>query len=107
MEKIVYKTEVKEYLKDLAFVLFKNEYFSYMETAIEYVQKIRNDIETTIAFKQHKSTPQRLIKHGKYYASFPANKRTTWYVFFDKKGDRFFIEYITNNHLFKASLLIN
>lgn len=36
---------------------------------------------------------------------YKAGKRTAWYVFFDKKDKRFYIEYITNNRVSKAAFL--
>jgi len=84
LEKIGYRPEVKQYLKDLAYILFKREYFGYLQTSIEYVERLTMDIEKYIDIKQHKHTPRALVKYGKYYASFSINRRTTWYVIFSK-----------------------
>lgn len=36
--------------------------------------------------------------HGKKYLKYASNKRTTWYIFFDQKDDKFLINHILNNH---------
>ena len=103
MEKVIYSDEVKIYLYKLVIILHKKEYFGYKATAKEYVDRITTDIETHIDIKRHKPTSPGLRKYGKYYASFPANKRTTWYVIFNKRDGLYNINYITNNHVGKAA----
>jgi len=106
MEKIIYSDEVKVYLDKLVVILFNKEYFGYKVTAQEYVDRITHDIERHIDIKKHKPTPPGLRKYGKYYASFHANKRTTWYVIFNKRDGLYNINYITNNHVGKAAELL-
>jgi hypothetical protein len=105
VEEIIIEDGVHYFLQELVQKLYKEEYFGFEETAHKYVDKIYDFIYTELPKNTHKSTPKRLIKHGKYYTMYKAGKRTAWYVFFDKKDKRFYIEYITNNHVSKAAFL--
>lgn len=107
MEKIIisYTPEVEQYLNNLIDILFNKEYFGFIENAIEYVVNIINDIEINIHNKKHQTTPQELIKFGKYYIAYKANNKTSWYIFFDKKDNRYLIKYITNNHVAETQFL--
>lgn len=105
MEKIIYSEGVVDFLNDLVGILFEKEYFGFMDSSKEYVDRITNDIESLIDVKRHRKTPKRLQRHGSYYAAFKGSKRTTWYVFFDKYDGHYYIEFITNNHSAKASFI--
>lgn len=105
MEKIIVSESVSLFLHDLVELLYKKEYFSYMESAEEYVDKLIDFIYHELATIQHKSTPKPLLKHGTHYIKYSAGKRTAWYVFFNRKNDKYIIKYITNNHVVKASFL--
>ena len=107
MEKIIviFSAEVEGYLKKLTTTLFEEEYFGFEGAAQEYVDKIISEIEQNIHLKRHHASPNQFLKHGKYYIKVSGSKRTMWYVFFDKKGTRFFIETIINNHIAPAAFL--
>ena len=105
MEEIVINESVVGFLEELVYKLYKKEYFGFVDSAHEYVDKIYDFIYNELPDAQHKETPKALLRHGKYYVKYNANKRTAWYVFFDKKGNRYFIEYITNNHVAKAAFI--
>ena len=79
--------------------LHNKKYFALKINSQKFVNKIYDDINVKLGSKKHKNTPTQLKKYGPYYSTFNTNKKTTWYVFFDKKEDVFFIQYITNNHL--------
>jgi hypothetical protein len=105
VEEIIISKDVELFFHDLVDVLYENEYFGFRESAKEYVDKIFEFIYTELPKAKHKPTPEALLKHGPYYTKYSAGKRTAWYVFFDKKDNRYLIEYITNNHVTKASFL--
>lgn len=102
---VIFSTEVEDYLKKLSTTLFKKEYFGFEATAQEYVDKIISEIEDNIHIKRHHTSPNHFLKYGNYYIKVSGSKRTMWYVFFDKKGTRFFIEHVFNNHNAPAALL--
>ena len=102
--KVVAIPEVVEYIENLIPVLYEKGYFGFKETAKKYVDELYEDILTTLPDRLHKPAPEYFNKYGEdmEYASFIKNKRTTWYVFFEKYEDTgeiiFLIRYIANNH---------
>ena len=98
MEKIIYKEEVREFLFELIHVLFKKEYFGFKESAEEYTMQLIDFIELTIGNGLEKKTPNELLSYGEYYLCYQANKRTTWYVFYDVSDEKVLVNYISNNH---------
>lgn len=107
MEKVVlqYSENAINYLDELIFILYTQEYFGFIENAERYIDNIYDAIEIAIQRKQYKSTPIALIKHGSFYIAFKANKHTTWYAFFNIKENKYLIRHITNNHQKEASFL--
>jgi hypothetical protein len=87
------------FLNELVALLFYKEYFGFEDSAQFYVQKIYDFIENDLINFPHKTTPITLKRFGSYYAFFKPNDRTTWYIFFEKSGNRLLITYLTNNHI--------
>jgi bifunctional pyridoxal-dependent enzyme with beta-cystathionase and maltose regulon repressor activities len=107
LEKIIvnYTNFVQDFFDELITTLFSKEYFSYEENAIAYVQKLVFYIEENIDGLPHKKSPNSLLKYGDFYVLYKSNSRTTWYIFFSKKGKNYLIKYLTNNHIFEANFL--
>lgn len=106
MEKrIVYTPSFENYLIDLITILFFEEYFSYIENAEKYVIALRDEIEKYIDVRQHYKTPKFLSQYGSYFIVVSLNNKTSWYVFFDQRDQRYLVQYITNNHMEEASSL--
>ena len=103
--KVIILPKVIEYLDNLVFILYKEGYFSYLETSQRYVDEMLVDIETNLSNKQHKPAPRHFDKYGKgmKYAVFRKNKRTNWYAFFKtyRKNEEtiYVVRYIANNHV--------
>ena len=101
---VILLPEVLEYLEDLTELLYEKGYFSFEDTALNYVLELYDDIILTLPTRQHKPAPIHFDRYGKNmeYAGFPKNKRTTWYVFFTtywENGEEIFlIRNIANNH---------
>ena len=79
-------------------ILFHKNYFGFKKDARLYIQEIvffilKFNFETNV-----RATPKSLKKYGAKYFKYTANKRTTWYIFFDQKENNFLINYILNNH---------
>jgi hypothetical protein len=95
---------VIEDLQNLIDILYDNGYFSFEETAVNYVVDLFNDIKINLPNRLHKPAPQYFDKYEKdmFYATFKKNNRTIWYVFFTKYNDNgdtiFLVHYIANNH---------
>jgi hypothetical protein len=102
LEKVIFKYKVLDYLDELVYTLFKEEYFSYSENAQLYVDKIVDFIFSEINNFPHKRTPQKLQYLGSNYIFYKSNKRTTWYIFFEKRNHNYLITGILNNHCEEA-----
>lgn len=96
---------VIDYLDELIIKLYENEYFGFLESAETYVSNIYDFIPELIENQKHKQAPAELQKHGQFYISYSSNKRTNWYIFFNRRDNRFLIKYITNNHMPDAKFL--
>jgi hypothetical protein len=92
-------------LDDLVRVLYKKEYFGFIETAEEYVLKIYDAVPENIKLSPHKSTLKNLQHLGSNYIFYKSNNRTTWYVFFERKNQKYLITGIINNHCQEAKEL--
>lgn len=103
MEKVIFKNRVLNYLDELVYTLFKEEYFSYAENAQLYVDKIVDFITLEIKNFPDKSTPQKLQYLGTNYIFYKSNNRTTWYIFFEKSNQNYLITGIINNHCEEAN----
>jgi hypothetical protein len=93
MEKIIIAKQVVEYIESLTITLFKKEYFGFESSAISYISNIYDFIYSELATSKSKATPKRLKKYGANYVVYKTTKRTAWYVFFDKKDNRYYIQY--------------
>ena len=102
---IIFTPQVINYLDDLVRILYKKEYFSFIETAEEYVIKIYDAVSESIQLCPHKKTPKSLQFIGSNYIFYKSNPRTTWYVFFEKRGNNFLITGVINNHCNEAKEL--
>lgn len=96
--KIYYQPEVENYINELMYTLYSENYFGFLESAVTYKNKIIDFIETKIAIFPFKNTPFRLRNLGSKYIFHKINDNTTWYIFFEKKDKTYLITYITNNH---------
>lgn len=103
--KVVFTPHVIVFLDDLVRILYKKEYFGFIDTAEEYVSKIYDAVPENIKLSTHKSTPKSLKHLGSNYIFYKANNRTTWYVFFEKKESNYLITGIINNHCEEAKAL--
>ena len=102
---VILLPEMLEYLEDLAVTLYEKAYFSFENTASEYVLDLYDDIVLNLPTRKHKPAPAYFDKYGKdmLYATFRKNKQTTWYAFFTKHHQNddtvYLVRYITNNHV--------
>ena len=102
---VIFTPFVIDFLDDLVRVLYRKEYFGFVETAEEYVSKIYDAVPENIISSTHKLTPESLRYLGSKYVFYKSNKRTTWYIFFEKKNHNYLITGIINNHCEEAKIL--
>lgn len=105
MSRVLFTPQVRKYFNTLIPVLYKLEYFSYLDGSKKYVKGLIDDIIAGLPTCLHKPAPPYFDKYGRntYYAMFRKNKQTVWYVFFtlyDDNGDTvYLVRYIANNHV--------
>jgi hypothetical protein len=102
---VIYKREVERYINDLVFILFKEEYFGFLESAVIYKDKIIEFVEDNIATFPSRKTPIELSSFGSNYIFYKSNKRTTWYIFFERIENNYLITNIINSHCKEAKWL--
>lgn len=95
---VIFAPSVISFLDDLVVILYKKEYFGFIESAEKYVDDIYDAVPERIKKSPHKKTP-KLIKYlGSEYIFYKSNARTTWYVFFEKRNQNYLITVIINNY---------
>ena len=95
MEKVIIEESANQYLNELIEILFKDEYFGFMESSINYVSEIYDFIHT-IPIQVKKNTKNS--RYGFYYCSFKMNSNTTWYFIFNHHQSTYLVTHILNNH---------
>lgn len=98
MEKVIFTKNTLDYFDNLVFTLFSENYFAYEESAQKYVGKIVDFIVNKIHDFPHRNAPSPLKHLGDFYIFYKANKRTTWYIFFEKRDKKYIITSIFNNY---------
>jgi hypothetical protein len=103
--KVIITPKVIDFLDDLVRVLYKKEYFGFIESAEDYVAKIYDSIDENIQLSFCKTTPLKLKYLGSNYIFYKANNRTTWFIFFEKQNNNYLVTGILNNHCEEAKEL--
>jgi len=102
--KVITLPGVRQYFKELSYILYEKGYFNFLDTSEKYLEELFDDIKTTLSIRLHKPAPKYFEKYGKdmEYAVFKKNKQTSWYVFFRvyrQNGEEIYqVRYIANNH---------
>lgn len=107
MEKveIFFKKEVEEFFNSLVSELYDKNYFSSLEYAIDYKERIILFIKNSIDLFPARKTPKKLQSFGSYYIFYNTNHNTCWYIFFERFDNKFLNTQITNNHSKDAKYL--
>ena len=100
------KTEVRfsenviSYFNKLITILFWQNYFSFIDSAFQYISEMKDYIEKNIAILPKFPAPPYFSKYqtGMQYVTYKSNKRTIWYFFFLQEDNRYLVCYVTNNH---------
>jgi len=84
---VKFSEEANAYFNELITILFWKNYFSFIDSAFQYVLDMENYIETYIAVLPAYVAPHYFDKYKKEmkYVTYQANKQTTWYIFFKQK----------------------
>jgi hypothetical protein len=97
---VKFTNSANAYLDELTATLFWEGYFGFMDSALQYISRMRIYIELNIGSLSKYPAPPYFSKYqkGMQYVRYPSNKRTTWYFFFLQEGNKYLVCYITNNH---------
>ena len=95
---IYFENEVIDYLNNLVFELYDNEYFGFIESSEIFADKLIDFIFDNITTFPVRKTPDKLKYLGLNYIFYKSTHRTTWYIFFDMKDDNYLITHILNNN---------
>lgn len=96
MARVIISAIVRQKIDDLIEILYKENYFSYIENAIAYADEIVDFMYTIPEQKR------RLVINptkGRWYCQYKRSRRTFWFVLFDTDGETFFIQDVFNNHV--------
>lgn len=96
--KIIFSKEISIQLDEIARILYKKNYFGFLEDAFFYVEKIYYFINENLDKPISKNSPEKFKKYGNKFIKYRANNHTIWYIFFDEKDGNFIVNYILNNH---------
>lgn len=105
--KVIFTPTVISYLDNLVQVLYKKEYFGFIDSAEKYVSQIYDSVTENIKKNSYKTAPKELKHLGSKYVFYKANSRTVWYIFFENKDEKYLITNIVNNHSDEAKYLQN
>lgn len=103
--RVSYLPEVADYLADLIYTLYKENYFSFEENAFAYVRRLRGEIDKYLPDMPPKRAPRYFERYGSdlYYAVFRTSKRTSWYIFYSiylvGEQPHYLVRHISNNHV--------
>ena len=108
MISVIFTVEATAYLDELVGILLREEYFSFKETADQYVDDLVDFVVTKIGIAPKRIAPKEFKKFGQtlHYIKYKRHKHTVWYIFFIQKSNRFLITHITNNHVALKSMKV-
>ncbi len=95
---IIFKDSVSEYLDDLVYNLYDNEYFGFIDSSEVFVDKLIDFIYENIGKYPSYKTPIEIKYIGSNYILYKSTQRTTWYIYFDTENDNYLITNIINNY---------
>ncbi|MFC6097036.1 hypothetical protein ACFPVY_10310 [Flavobacterium qiangtangense] len=102
---VIFTPSVISYLDDLVKILYKKEYFGFIESAEDYVFQIYDSVPENLKANNYKPSPKELKHFGSKYIFYKANSRTFWYIFFENKNEKYIITGILNSHSKDAKYL--
>ena len=97
---IIFSKKVELYLDKLMLLLFEEGYFGFPDSAKLYVDCLISFVEQHVGILPDKNAPDYFQRFGKNmkYLTYQANKRTSWYIFYQERNNIYLIKHITNNH---------
>jgi len=97
---VIFSKKVEHYLDGLMLLLFEKEYFGFPDSAKLYVNRLIAFTEQYIGILPGKNAPDYFQPFGQNmkYITYQANKKTSWYIFYQERNNIYLVRYIANNH---------
>ena len=95
---IFYSSEFETQINEIVDILFEKGYLGFKDSALDYGDRIYDFIIKNIDKPISRQSPKAFQKFGAFYMKYKANENTTWYIFFDRRDNRFLVNHILNNH---------
>ena len=93
---VVVKPLVIQKLDELFIALLEKGYFADISNAKAYRKQLEDFVHL---LPQHKHRCTKNKRWGEFYATYRANRRTSWYITFDTfEGIGYIVRNIFNNH---------
>jgi hypothetical protein len=86
---------VENRLRELEEILYEQNYFSFRETAKDYVNSIYDFISTIPEQRRHSTKSN---KYGAFYCQYKLNKNTSYFLTFDMENDTYLVKNVISNH---------
>ena len=107
--KIEFDSSVELYLNELIDTLYKKEYFSYKQSAFEYVEFIIDKIVNDIQLCTRKKASEYYVKRfgaDLFEMKVHKNKSTLWYIYYNynREQQHYKIRYIRNDKGIEQSI---
>ena len=98
---IIFSKKVELYLDEFMLLLFEEGYFGLPDSAKTYVDRLVLFAEKHIGILTGRDAPGYFQRFGRNmkYITYQANKRTSWYIFYQERNNIYLIRHITNNHV--------
>jgi hypothetical protein len=104
MEKVKILNSVRLEIDNFITLFYDEEYFGFLESSEDYVNRIYDFIYTIPSLRSKKT---KNIRYGENYCSYKANTNTTWYIVFDIEDEEYLVRFITYNHLREYAVYIS
>lgn len=76
-------------------ILFREKIIDRIDYAEKKVEETYDFIENNI--EKFIETPQKLASSGKYYLRFMIDDNLTWFLFFNREGEKIIMTHLLNN----------
>ena len=82
-------------------LLFEEGYFGFPDSAKSYVDRLILFAENHTGILPGKIAPDYFKRFGQNlkYITYRANKKTSWYIFYQECNNIYLIRHIANNHV--------
>jgi len=98
---IIFLKNVELYLNELMLLLFEEGYFGFPDSVKSYVDLLISFAEQHVGIDFGRNAPDFFKRFGQNlkYITYHANKKTSWYIFYQERNNIYLIRHITNNHI--------